>query len=310
MSEFEFDAAKLTIPMFIGTILNWGLLGALVVQIYLYFLAFPKDGMRSKVLVLLIALGEILQTLSDTRDTIHVFGVGWGNPYILDEVGWSWLSVPVIGASIACAGQLFFAWRIYIISRSLYMPVLISFITAFQWGAGIWTGVEIGRAKKFSLLQFHLFKPPVAWLAATALSDLVIAASTSFYLLKSRRSGFRHSTDAVISRIVKITVETGLLCAVFAILDLILFVTFNGNNYHLAVCIELSKVYSNSIMIILNSRAHIGHTTLENQSRMSAMVFESQAKPVTSTVTQVGSLVGSSISRSDPEKHYEVGLTV
>lgn len=48
-----------------------------------------------KLLVFLVFIVEILQTLSDTRDTIRVFGAGWGNPYLLDEVGWAWFSVPV-----------------------------------------------------------------------------------------------------------------------------------------------------------------------------------------------------------------------
>jgi hypothetical protein len=73
-------------------------------------------------------------------------------------------------------------------------------------------------------------------------------------------------------------------------------VKFDGNNYHLAVCIWLSKVYSNSIMVvsnslldlahntsyhvhdqILNSRAYIGHEVPPNASRahMSDMVFQS-----------------------------------
>jgi hypothetical protein len=46
------------------------------------------------------------------------------------------------------------------------------------------------------------------------------------------------------------TAETGVLCALFALVDLYLFATYKGTNYHLALCIELSKIYSNSILLV------------------------------------------------------------
>ncbi|KAJ6546838.1 hypothetical protein B0H19DRAFT_1265828 [Mycena capillaripes] len=304
MSEFAIDIGKLTIPLFLGTLINWALLGALVVQFYLYFIAFPKDQKRFKAFVVLIFIAEILQTLSDTHDTIRTFGSGYGNWDLLDVVGWSFFSVPIIGSIIACGGQIFFAWRIYIISRSLVIPVIIAVITSFQLGAGIWTGVEIGRAQRFSLLKFDYFKAPVAWLSATAACDLLIVASTCYYLLKSGRLGFHRSTDRIVSRIIKVTVETGLFCALFALLDLALFIRYNGNNYHLAVCIELSKVYSNSIMIILNSRAHIGHKPPTNETHVlqhSEVVFGTGP---TATTTVQGS-----VYPTDTQK-YDVGFAV
>jgi len=288
MSGFAINVGELTIPLFIGTLMNWTLLGALAVQFYIYFIAFPKDATRFKLLIVLVFIAEIMQTVSDTRNTIRVFGAGYGNFGMLDEVGWSWFSVPVIGAIIACAGQIFFAWRIWIISRSLVIPIVIAVVTTFQLGAGLWTGVEINRAGRFSALQYDYFKQPVAWLSATAACDLIIVASTCYYLLKSRDRGFKRSTDRMVSRIIKVTVETGMLCCLFALADLSLYVKYRGNNYHLAVCIELSKVYSNSIMIILNSRAHISHTPpSQYQNEPSEIRFGSSAGPSVSTTMQV-----------------------
>ncbi|KAJ7891243.1 hypothetical protein B0H14DRAFT_3126352 [Mycena olivaceomarginata] len=298
-----FNVAEFTTPLFIGTFMNFTLLGALAVQFVLYLIAFPKDGLRFKLLVVLVFVGEIMQTVCETRNTILTFGTKWGQYGLLDEVGWSWFSVPIIGATIACAGQIFFAWRIYILSRSLVIPSVIAVLTTFQLGAGLWTGVTISRAGRFSLLQYDHFKQPVAWLSVTAACDLIIVASTCFYLLKSRNQGFQRSTDRMVSRIIKVTVETGLFCAIFALADLSLYVKYQGNNYHLAVCIELSKVYSNSIMLILNSRAYIGHArpTLQNYpSQPSEIRFGSG--PTASTTIQTFS--------HDPEKYDDVGVAV
>jgi len=272
------DIGHLTIPLFVGTLLNWSLFGVLAVQVYLYFLAFPKDQRVNKLVVVFVIIAETLQTFGDTRNTIRTFGAGWGNPAMLDEVGWAWFSVPVLGSTIGCVGQMFFAWRIYVIgNRTLVIPSVIGAITLFQWGAGIWTGVQISNAARFSLLTFKSMKPPVAWLSATALADLIIVVATVYYLLKARQPGFRGATHAAVNRIIKVTVETGVPCAVFAIIDLALFIKYNGNNYHLGTCIWLSKVYSNSVMVILNSRMQIGHDAIFQASvNVSDMVFQSR----------------------------------
>ncbi|KAJ7118965.1 hypothetical protein C8R44DRAFT_789757 [Mycena epipterygia] len=279
------SVAQLTLPMFIGTVLNWVLFGTLGVQIYIYFSAFPDDRNLAKLLVVAVFVLELVESVGNVRDMIHIFGTGWGDMAALDDVGWAWFSVPVMGSIIACVGQLFFAWRIHIISHNAYVPALIVIVSVVQLAAGIWTGVEICMAKKFSLLQSNNLVPTVTWLAATSLCDLIIVFSTVFYLVKSRRPEFQLRTNLVISRIIMITVETGVLCAVFAIVDLYLFATYKGTNYHLALCIELSKLYSNSILLVLNSRAHIGHKSLEadiSHHHISDMVFQGGIVPAPS----------------------------
>ncbi|KAJ7689858.1 hypothetical protein B0H17DRAFT_1180111 [Mycena rosella] len=261
------EVEKLTLPVFMGTLLNWALFGVLVVQVWIYYTAFPRDRTLTKILVAVVLLIEILGTLGNTRDTIRIFGAGWGDIAVLDDVGWAWFSVPIIGSISAAIGQSFFAWRIYIIGNgNLYIPVAIIAITLCQLGAGIWTGVEICLAERFSELQFTNVTATALWLASTSACDLIIVSSTVFYLRRASKPEFK-KTKAVLSRIIMVTVETGLLCALFAIFDLYLFATYKGANYHLALCIELSKIYSNSILLIFNSRAHIGHTPPNETTR-------------------------------------------
>ncbi|KAJ7221609.1 hypothetical protein GGX14DRAFT_430425, partial [Mycena pura] len=242
-----------TLPVFIGTILNWLLFGVLLVQVYIYFIAFPKDRTWWKAGVVAILVLELIETLSNARDMVRTFGSGWGDMEVLDDVGWAWFSVPVMGSVVAFVGQMFFAYRIYKIARSKYVPVLVLILSVVQLGAGIWTGVNICIARKFSLLQSHNVVATAFWLAGTSLCDLVIVFSTVYYINKALEPGFRRVRPDI-SRIIMLTVETGALCALFAIVDLYLFVSHKGTNYHLALCIELSKIYSNSILLVqLNS---------------------------------------------------------
>ncbi|KAJ6466173.1 hypothetical protein C8R47DRAFT_1201414 [Mycena vitilis] len=296
----QLDVGKITIPLFIGTVFNWMLLGVLAVQVYIYTVAFRKDQTVNKLVVTFIFVAELLQTLGDSRNTIETFGFGYGDLASLDAVRWAWFSVPILGSTIACVGQIFFAWRISVIGKTWYIPAVITVITTIQWGGGIWTGIDIIRAGRFSLL--HSLKPPFAWLAATALSDLIIVFGTLYYIIKSRDREFKlYRTNIALSRIIKVSVETGVLCAVFAILDLAIYVAFKGDNTHLAVCIWLSKVYSNSIMVILNSRAYIGHAVPPSapEPKINEMVFHGHSWGAPTSAVYVRSIVDVGRSSTD-----------
>lgn len=78
-----------------------------------------------------------------------------------------------------------------------------------------------------------------------------------YYLHKSN-TGFR-ATTTLLSKFIRITVETGLTCATFAILDLALFLAFEQNNYHLAPSIALSKIYANSLLVVSTINLHTTH---------------------------------------------------
>ncbi|CAK5281030.1 unnamed protein product, partial [Mycena citricolor] len=106
-------------------------------------------------------------------------------------------------------------------------------------------------------LQFNFFKAPAAWLILTAANDIVIVVGTYYCLLKARAPGFSRATENMLSRVMKVTTITGLVCAVLALSDLTIFAVFPQASFHLGLCMGLSKVYSNSILVILNSRARI-----------------------------------------------------
>ncbi|KAJ7290257.1 hypothetical protein C8J57DRAFT_1275538 [Mycena rebaudengoi] len=275
-----FSAAQMMVPILVGTILNWTLFGTLFVQVYLYFIAFPADRRFTKILVAFVFAAEILHTLTETRKTVEIFGTGWGNQDLFDDVGWAWFSVPVVGSTIATVCQNFFAYRIYILSSKIWIPGIIAILTIVQIGSGIWSGVQVYNAHKFSAVRDTL-KTTAVWLTVSAACDLIIVVATVLCLAKERNPEFRRQTNVTISRIIRLAVETGVVCAIFALLDLALLAKFK-NNYHLAVCMPLSKIYSNSIMVILNSRAYIQSSKPDDANatwKLSNIVSQSEAKP-------------------------------
>lgn len=160
-------------------------------------------------------------------------------------------SDPALTACIALACQSFFAWRVYRLMHAWWAPALIVLVgfASFLGAIGTTVGVEI--VKLFA--EFQKFQVVVIiWLACAALADLMITLALVWTLQKSR-TGFA-PTDDVITRLIRVTLQTGMATSVFAILDLITFCA-SDSTLHLVFNLPLAKLYTNSLLSTLNARA-------------------------------------------------------
>ncbi|PFH47147.1 hypothetical protein AMATHDRAFT_50523 [Amanita thiersii Skay4041] len=167
---------------------------------------------------------------------------------ILDQVGWQWFSIPLMTGAISAITQIFYAWRIWILSHRPYIPIVITLLALVQGGAGIWSGVNAKLIGIFSQIQTRNGTSTIVWLVGTAVCDVLIAVCMIYYLSKSR-AGFR-ATNELLVKLIRITVETGLVTAAVAVVDLAMFLAFKDANYHIVPSITLSKLYSNSLLVV------------------------------------------------------------
>ncbi|KIJ37123.1 hypothetical protein M422DRAFT_178467, partial [Sphaerobolus stellatus SS14] len=113
----------------IGLVLNWGLLGILSMQVFFYYLCFPKDSKYNKTLVYSLFCLEIAQTIILTKDSWDWFINAWADPVRVGEYGIEWLNLPIMDGVIAGTVQLFFAWRIWILGRSWPLAGLVAIVS-------------------------------------------------------------------------------------------------------------------------------------------------------------------------------------
>ena len=64
-----------------------------------------------------------------TYDAFRQFGSGWGSQHELDRIGLLWGTLILLTGLSAVVNQLFYGWRIYVISKSRWMTYLISFVS-------------------------------------------------------------------------------------------------------------------------------------------------------------------------------------
>lgn len=83
------------------------------------------------------------------------------------------------------------------------------------------------------------------------------------YYLKKSQIGFRRFND-FLGKLMRLTMETGALCMAMAIIDLALFLGFEKTNYHTVPASVISKLYSNSLLVVrcLSIRYHGNYLTV------------------------------------------------
>ncbi|EKM52242.1 uncharacterized protein PHACADRAFT_211519 [Phanerochaete carnosa HHB-10118-sp] len=250
------DMAPIAGPLLLGYLFNWGLFGVLSVQVYLYHIAFPRDHWPMKTLVYSVYLIEMVQTILVTFDAFHEYARGFGNLEALEAGGLDWIAVPAFSGIVSAMVQMHYAYRVSILSGSRMLGLGISAIALLQGSSAIASGAQafiIGSIA--NLATTNAFISCTIWLAATAACDIIIAGCMTFFLLKCDSK--LPEMHALITRLVWLVVGTGMLTALAATVDLALFLALPHKAYHGCVALTLAKLYSNSLLVLLNGRIHI-----------------------------------------------------
>ncbi|KZP05245.1 hypothetical protein FIBSPDRAFT_877751 [Athelia psychrophila] len=237
-------------PMLIGTLLDILLYGIMIAQVHTYFATFPKDRKWFKCLVLFLLVADTSNVLFDVIYVYQSLVVHFGDAPYLMTANWVFATDPAMTGIIASSVQFFFAWRIKVITDSTPATAFVGLGALIGLLGSIGTSIGVGIVPEFT--EFVKFEAVViVWLVSAVVTDVFIAFALSYYLQK-RKTNFS-TTDDVVNRIIRLTVQTGAITAVWAAIDLIVFLVDNTGT-HLIFNVPLSKLYSNSLMSSLNSR--------------------------------------------------------
>ncbi|KAK0454316.1 hypothetical protein EV421DRAFT_2029411 [Armillaria borealis] len=290
----DYPVERVSGPLIVGYLLHWGLFGTLSVQLYLYYLAFPNDRKFIKYLVYGIYIVEFVQTMFVTHDAFSMFGYGFGDIEALTEMHFDWLTIPIMSAVAACVGHAFYVYRIFILSRSRIVPAFVICVSLTSSVAAIFTGVYCFQAGNITKLEN--LKTSIAigiWCGGSALCDIVIAVCMTYYAssfslsLMHRNTGFRQ-TQILITKLIRLTIETGSMTAVTAFLNLVFFFVFTHETVYMTLAIIMPKLYANTVYMVLNSRIRImgGRDTYTSSTDMelaTTLIMESTPHPMQGT---------------------------
>ncbi|KAF8309125.1 hypothetical protein DL93DRAFT_2046483, partial [Clavulina sp. PMI_390] len=218
---------------------NWTLFGILCLQVYIYTLRFSKDLTYIKTLVYTVFALDLFFMAAITHAGWAVLVANWGDVNILHLLPWTWAMVPVNSGVVSCIVQLFFAYRIWKLSKSWKMPTLIALITITQCVFAIITGTIAAHVRTFHYIRDFL---PGVWLVGSITADVLISA-TLVHILWGSQTGFK-DTDGVVMRLIRLTIEAAAVPSICAAVKLALIYSYHDNR-HLIFCVVLGRLYSN-----------------------------------------------------------------
>jgi len=243
-----------TAPMLLGALWNWTLYGVLIVQLYVYSYNFQRDRTLLKLLVYSVFLVETAQTALTGVDLYYWFVSGFGN---LDHISSPYLSAfagPIIGSIVSLTVQLFFVYRIWVLSgrTSRVLCLIICLCSAVVAMTSFSAGVYIHVYNKFARIRVLRVITSI-WLGMNALSDVLIAGSMLFYLGRRRKEDV-YFNDHALSRLVRLTIETNVLTTTVGIASFLTVAIFSEKPWFTCPTAILGKLYSNTLLVSLNNR--------------------------------------------------------
>ncbi|KAF8736605.1 hypothetical protein AX14_014260 [Amanita brunnescens Koide BX004] len=227
------------VSLHIGNLVNWFLWGVLTVQLYLYYVAFPHDKTMHKVIVWVIYFLE----------SVHSIGLAAGLSIMMVNMNSNAIIITIIlliivGALVTMIAQCLYAYRIRAITDMTVIPAGIATLAILQLGAAI-----------AALVVMPVF-PIYIWIGSTMINDTVIAVIMVRALANS--GALSQQTAWRTSQLIRLIVETGVATAVVNLLSVIFVATMGSiGDVYSAPLIIISKVYANSIMVLLNNRMTI-----------------------------------------------------
>ncbi|KAJ6480116.1 hypothetical protein DFH09DRAFT_1266308 [Mycena vulgaris] len=267
MGEYDSVVGVLLLGLFFNTYLY----GICTFQFLVYVQAKFKDSWWIRCVV-----GSLFIT-----DTIHsavAIYAGWetcvtnyANPANLAYVGWTIPFTAVATSFTAILTQIFLGHRVYLMTDSKPLFVLIGALSvlgflfgciagiksgiinerAFFWAYGLDLILTFTRVAKFAPLAPYV----TSWLAFQTSADLLITLCLTFTLARSK-TGFR-TTDSIINRLIRGTIQTGLFASIFALADLFSFLLHRNTNLYAMFAYPIGRIYTNTLLNTLNSRANM-----------------------------------------------------
>ncbi|KAJ3827919.1 hypothetical protein F5880DRAFT_1093351 [Lentinula raphanica] len=259
ISDDEYSALT-DVPIFLGYILSYFLSGILVVQFFLYFLAFyHKDPRHIKLTVFAVLVIELLSTIVATViGLIAIVEDGFLSNAILS----GGFKVLALMSGIACSiVQFFYCWRIHILGGHNMIIVVVMLLSVLQCvmislsGFGVFQNGDILGAGDRTIKDPTILFINISWLAGTAVCDIIIAVTILYLqnrIITMQCPSIRWKMRA--EKVMSIAIDSGMVTAIGATIELLIFVVWRDSLLHFILFYALPKLYANCLMATLNAR--------------------------------------------------------
>ncbi|EJD50125.1 hypothetical protein AURDEDRAFT_112276 [Auricularia subglabra TFB-10046 SS5] len=231
---------------------------------YIYYIQFPRDRLWFKILAGAIWLVAAVDTIANLVWAYEWTVTLWGSIPGAGLLPYAFYINIFCDATATSITQLFYAWRLWLISGGNYFltgAIVLAALTqqfVVIWALSVW-----GRHNVLFKDLGVVLPGAYGWLIAGIIGDSIISASMFYYLrLKTRDTPSQSKTtfNAIISR----TVQANVFSLISQTLTFVLFKIDAGMFFFLNDVV-MAKVYAFSLLTSLNARR--SSTALFNLSK-------------------------------------------
>ncbi|KAJ7075423.1 hypothetical protein B0H15DRAFT_956499 [Mycena belliarum] len=258
-------------PLVLGLMFQQILLGIIIIQASQYYARFSaRDPMFYLALVGAMLILNVLEAAMDFHVIYRTVILHYGDFFFFDLQTWTMWAEPAITAFVGFLAQLFFVERCVKVTKgSWYVIILLASMLLLSLGSGVAVSVSFFKVKLFSKLAVIPI-PICFWLISTAATDILIMSILCAALHFSKTLFTR--TENVISKLIRLSMETSAITALVALVNLILYFAEPGTAYQqlssansLLPQFSICRVYTITVLVTLLARDNL-RRELEGQS--------------------------------------------
>ncbi|ESK91186.1 hypothetical protein Moror_2906 [Moniliophthora roreri MCA 2997] len=237
------------VPIFLGCVASALLLGAMIIQVFTYYIAFRQDNRYIKVTVWFVFFAECLSSvLAVTTSSVCL---AKSRRLANETDAWLFQALSVLSGLVTVIVHCFYAWRIRVLGGNIIIVLAVAILTLIQC-----TAVIIAGNKVFLEANPPNIEPFIGlWLSGNIICDIVITGSLVALLRNAILILSNSREKTKVEKMMIVAVETGMITVLGALLKLIFFLAFRRKrSVHYALFYVLPKLYGNCMMTILNMR--------------------------------------------------------
>ncbi|KAI0700382.1 hypothetical protein C8T65DRAFT_831590 [Cerioporus squamosus] len=244
--------ARLLGPLLVGVLLNSFVYGIVFLHWIQYTLGRNRDSNHLRGLVHWCFLLDTAHTGAALWMLWHYAVDNFANYDFLTTTLWPVSATPLFVGAVSAPIQHLFAWRIKQFTHSWWICGVLSALSAASLALGVIAAAE--GIMRHDIQSSHKLIPLIdSWLGAAMVCDVLVAVLLYTHLWKSR-TGFR-STDTVVGRLMRSSIETTALSALFCILYLTTFTVLPKTTFSVMFAMPLGRIYTGTLLSTLNSRS-------------------------------------------------------
>lgn len=231
--------------LLVGTLFNTYLFGIVSYQFAVYYRTKFNDRLHIKCMVLCLFIIDMVHSVGAIY-MVWVYAVtDFGHPLALGYELWPFPFTPIGTAAAALITHLLLGDRIWRLTGNtpLYIGIIVMAVITFCLGVGSGTWAWI--------IQVIAELPRIdsivtAWLSMQVILDTVLTVILSFTLFRARTGC--PSSDTVVWRLIRGTLQTGLFASIFALGELICFLLLPTSYLYAMLAIPIGRIYSNTLL--------------------------------------------------------------